>query len=92
MLWTAGTIGLAVVAGGIGGYVAFHRSGTVVHAVDVGNAGSAAFSTTGQMNVLVLGTDSRAASATSTAPRPRPGRPTPRCCCTCRPTGATPPR
>ncbi|MFJ2960607.1 LCP family protein [Streptomyces sp. NPDC087270] len=60
MLWTAGTIGLAVVAGGIGGYVAFHRSGTVVHAVDVGNAGSAAFSTTGQMNVLVLGTDSRA--------------------------------
>jgi LCP family protein required for cell wall assembly len=60
LLWTAGTIGLAVIAGGLGGYFAFHRSGTVIHAVDVGNAGSAAFSSTGPMNVLVLGTDSRA--------------------------------
>ncbi|SEG93805.1 transcriptional attenuator, LytR family [Actinacidiphila yanglinensis] len=60
LLWTAGTIGLAVVAGGLGGYLAFHRTGTVIHAVDVGNAGSAAFSSTGAMNLLVLGTDSRA--------------------------------
>ncbi|BBA97704.1 putative transcriptional regulator [Actinacidiphila reveromycinica] len=59
-VWAAGTIGLAIVAGGVGGYAAFHRTGTVVHSVDVGNAGSAAFSTTGQMNVLMLGTDSRA--------------------------------
>jgi LCP family protein required for cell wall assembly len=60
LMWTAGAVGLAVVAGGLGGYFALHRGGTVIHAVDVGNAGSAAFSTTGPMNLLVLGTDSRA--------------------------------
>ncbi|WP_435135465.1 LCP family protein [Actinacidiphila sp. bgisy144] len=59
-VWAAGVIGLAVVAGGVGGYAAFHKSGAVVHTLDVGNAGTSSFSATGQMNILMLGTDSRA--------------------------------
>jgi LCP family protein required for cell wall assembly len=60
-LWTAGVIGLAVIAGGTGGYLAFHHADTVIHAIDVGDAGSASLAAaSAPTNVLVVGTDSSA--------------------------------
>ncbi|WP_037910324.1 LCP family protein [Actinacidiphila yeochonensis] len=61
LLWTAGVIGLAVVAGGTGGYLAFHRAGTIIHTVEVGDAGSTSLAAASTAtNVLVVGTDSGA--------------------------------
>lgn len=60
LLWTAGTIGLAVIAGGLGGYFAFRHSPIDIHTVDVGDAGSSTLATSGPLNLLVVGTDSRA--------------------------------
>jgi LCP family protein required for cell wall assembly len=60
LLWTAGTIALAAVAGGIGGYFAFRHSPIDIHTVDVGNAGSNALPASGPVNLLVIGTDSQA--------------------------------
>ena|GEM_PF-468281 len=60
-LWTAGVIGLAMAAGGTGGYLAFHHASTVIHTVDVGDAGSASLAAaSAATNLLVVGTDSRA--------------------------------
>jgi LCP family protein required for cell wall assembly len=60
LLWTAGTIGLAVIAGGLGGYFAFRHSPIDIHTVDVGDAGSSTLAASGPLNLLVVGTDSRA--------------------------------
>jgi LCP family protein required for cell wall assembly len=60
LLWTAGAVGLAIVAGGMGGYLAFRHTSTVIHTVDVGDAGSTAVTGPGAANLLVLGTDSTA--------------------------------
>lgn len=60
LLWTAGAIGLAVLAGGFGGYAAFHQSSLEIHTLDVGNAGSNAPVGSGPLNLLLIGTDSQA--------------------------------
>lgn len=60
LLWAAGAIGLAVIAGGVGGYAVFHHASIDIHTVDVGNAGSGTLTASGPLNLLVVGTDSQA--------------------------------
>ncbi len=60
LLWAAGAVAAAVLAGGFGGYAAFHHSPLEIHTLDVGNAGSNAPIGSGPLNLLLIGTDSRA--------------------------------
>jgi len=73
LLWTAGTIALAVLAGGLGGYFAFRDSPIAIHTVDVGNAGSSAPVASGPLNLLLIGTDSRAGLGHEYGPADRTG-------------------
>jgi LCP family protein required for cell wall assembly len=57
MRWGAGTLGLIVVAAGIGGYLLYDHFNGNIDKVDVGEENAAV--TDGPVNILVLGTDSR---------------------------------
>ena len=60
----AGVLGLALVVGGVGFAVAEHNSGGGgVHTVDVGEAAAATLSTSGPLNVLLVGTADQRGSA-----------------------------
>ena len=76
-MWAAGAIGLAVVAGGLGGYFAFRHSPLDIHTVDVGDAGSSTLAASGPMNLLVIGTDSQAGLGHESGDAAAPARPTP---------------
>jgi LCP family protein required for cell wall assembly len=55
--WSAGTLGLIVVAGTIAGYFVYDHFNGNISKVDVGKSNAAV--TDGPVNILVLGTDSR---------------------------------
>jgi LCP family protein required for cell wall assembly len=59
LLWTAGSMGLVLVAVGVGGYLAYEHFNGNLTTVDVGDAGSKNVVGEGPLNLLVIGTDSR---------------------------------
>jgi LCP family protein required for cell wall assembly len=60
LAWTAGGVGFALVVVSIGGYLVYQHFNNNISTVDVGDAGSRSATTDGPMNILVIGTDSRA--------------------------------
>ncbi|MEU1625661.1 LCP family protein [Streptomyces sp. NPDC020096] len=60
LVWTAGGVGFALVVVSIGGYLVYQHFNNNISTVDVGDAGSKSATTDGPMNILVIGTDSRA--------------------------------
>ncbi|WUH93250.1 LCP family protein [Streptomyces sp. NBC_00433] len=59
LLWTAGSMGLVLVAVGVGGYLVYEHFNGNLTTVDVGDAGSKDVLGDGPLNLLVIGTDSR---------------------------------
>ncbi|SHM00749.1 LCP family protein [Actinacidiphila paucisporea] len=59
LLWTAGSLGLVLVAVGVGGYLVYEHFNGNLTTVDVGDAGSKDVLGDGPLNLLVIGTDSR---------------------------------
>ncbi|WP_327290867.1 LCP family protein [Streptomyces sp. NBC_01198] len=59
LLWTAGSMGLVLVAVGVGGYLVYEHFNGNLTTVDVGDAGSKNVVGKGPVNLLVIGTDSR---------------------------------
>ncbi|WP_432041850.1 LCP family protein [Streptomyces cadmiisoli] len=60
MLWTAGTLGFVLVAGGSGAYLLYRHLDGNITTVDIGTAGDKGGGSGGALNILVIGTDSRA--------------------------------
>ncbi|MFF3565966.1 LCP family protein [Streptomyces sp. NPDC002574] len=58
LIWTAGTLGLVVVAASVGVYVLYQQLNGNINTVDTG-IGSNAPTSDGPVNILVIGTDSR---------------------------------
>ncbi|WP_079138859.1 LCP family protein, partial [Actinacidiphila rubida] len=66
MVWSAGALGVVLVATGVGVALSQGDSGAVsVHAVDVGNAASPTVSMTGTMNILVISATGQGGSGTA---------------------------
>lgn len=59
LLWTAGSMGVVLVAAGVGGYLVYEHFNGNLTTVDVGDAGSKDVFGDGPLNLLVIGTDSR---------------------------------
>ncbi|UWE08160.1 LCP family protein [Actinacidiphila bryophytorum] len=59
LLWTAGSMGLVLVAVGVCGYLVYEHFNGNLTTVDVGDAGSKDVFGHGPLNLLVIGTDSR---------------------------------
>jgi hypothetical protein len=55
LLWTAGAVGVALVAGGVGLLASGHTTGGAISTVDVGDAGAGTLSYSGPLNLLLLG-------------------------------------
>ncbi|WP_053762245.1 LCP family protein [Streptomyces sp. AS58] len=60
LLWTAGTLGFVLVAGGSGAYLLYRHLDGNITTVDIGTAGDKGGGSGGALNILVIGTDSRA--------------------------------
>ncbi|MFJ4989571.1 LCP family protein [Streptomyces sp. NPDC088732] len=58
LIWTAGTLGLVVVAASIGVYALYQQLNGNINTVDTG-IGSSSATTNGPVDILVIGTDSR---------------------------------
>ncbi|MEU4093726.1 LCP family protein [Streptomyces sp. NPDC026673] len=59
LIWTAGTLGVVVIAACVGVYTLYQQLNGNIHTVDPG-IGSKNATSTGPVNILVIGTDSRA--------------------------------
>jgi LCP family protein required for cell wall assembly len=59
LLWTAGSVGFALVAVSVGGYLVYQKINGNISKVDTVGIGSQSATTDGPVNILVIGTDSR---------------------------------
>ncbi|MGW3910187.1 LCP family protein [Streptomyces sp. NPDC005070] len=59
LMWTAGTLGFVLLAGGTGAYLLYRHLNGNISTVDVGSAGSKNATSDDAVNILVIGSDSR---------------------------------
>jgi LCP family protein required for cell wall assembly len=64
LIWTAGSVGFVLVAVSVGGYLAYQHFNGNISTVDTGGIGSKNATSNGPVNILVIGTDSRAGLGT----------------------------
>lgn len=59
LIWTAGSIGFVLVAVSVGGYLVYQHFNSNISTVDTAGIGSKNATSSGPVNILVIGTDSR---------------------------------
>ena len=59
LVWSASALGLVLCAGALSGYLLYEHLNDNIRTVDVGDAGSKNVASSGPLNILVIGTDSR---------------------------------
>ncbi|MFJ3642433.1 LCP family protein [Streptomyces sp. NPDC090108] len=64
LIWTSGTVCLVLVAASVGGYLLYQHFNNNITTIDVGDAGNGDAASDGSLNILVIGTDSRAGLGT----------------------------
>ncbi|MCM2390076.1 LCP family protein [Streptomyces albipurpureus] len=59
LMWTGGVLAFAIVAGGVGVYIAYEKLDGNLNTIDIKGAGSGGFKKDQAVNILVIGTDKR---------------------------------
>ncbi|WP_299541919.1 LCP family protein [uncultured Streptomyces sp.] len=59
LLWTGGVMAVVLVAGSAGAYALYQHFNGNISTVDIGNAGNKNVTSSGPMNILIIGTDKR---------------------------------